>query len=102
MFGFEHAVYEAFLFSKNPHLLYVILGILFYASITLILFVTTAVSKEISMFFLATFPYAAFIMLFADAWEIRLWTPLILLLIILKVRASQGVAAPATVYRAPP
>lgn len=29
-------------------------------------------------------------MLFADLWEIRLWTPLILSLIILKVRAYQA------------
>ena len=98
MFGSEHAVYEAFLLTKNPHLGYAILGILFYASMALILFITTAVTKEISVFFLVTFPYVLFIVLFADPWEIRLWTPLILLLIILKVRAYQPstVQAPAS------
>ncbi|HJR79583.1 MAG TPA: hypothetical protein VJ821_05895 [Anaerolineales bacterium] len=89
IFGSEHAVYEVFLLTKNPHLGYAILGVLFYASLALLLFITTAVTKEISVFFLVTFPYVLFIVLFADPWEIRLWTPLILLLIILKVRAYQ-------------
>lgn len=101
VFGHEQAVYEAFLFSNNPHLLYALLGILFYASIALILFITTAITKEISMFFLITSPYVLFIMLFADPWEIRLWTPLILLLIILKVRASQAGISPEPVQDAP-
>lgn len=96
-FGYEQAVYESFLLPENPHLFYTILGILFYASIALILFITTAVTGEISVFFLVTFPYVVFIMLFADPWEIRLWTPLILLLIILKVRAYQSLAIQETV-----
>jgi hypothetical protein len=77
------------------------LGILFFVSIALIIFITKAVQKEISVFFIVTFPYVLFIWLFADAWEIRLWTPLILLLIIMKARASQSLSLQETISEIP-
>jgi hypothetical protein len=69
---------------------FALLGLLFLASIALIMVITIAVTKEISLFLVVTFPYVLFILFFADAWEIRLWIPIILLLVILKVRATQS------------
>jgi hypothetical protein len=87
--GYDHAVYQAFLLLYNINLPHALLGILFYLSIALLAFVTTTLTKEISVFFIVTFPYVLFILMFADPWEIRLWTPLILIMIIMKVRASE-------------
>jgi hypothetical protein len=101
VFGYEHAIYEAFVLSKNLERPDSILGILFFMSISLIIFITKAVQQEISVFFILTLPYVLFIWLFADPWEIRLWTPLILLLIIMKVRASQSLISQETLSEAP-
>ena len=101
VFGYDHAIYEAFVLSKNLDRPDSMLGILFFISIALIIFITKAVQKEISVFFIVTFPYVLFIWLFADAWEIRLWTPLILLLIIMKVRASQSLSLQETISEIP-
>ena len=101
VFGYDHAIYEAFVLSKNLDRPDSMLGILFFISIALIIFITKAVQKEISVFFIVTFPYVLFIWLFADAWEIRLWTPLILLLIIMKARASQSLSLQETISEIP-
>jgi hypothetical protein len=101
VFGYDHAIYEAFVLSKNLDRPDSMLGILFFISIALIIFITKAVQKEISVFFIVTFPYVLFIWLFADAWEIRLWTPLILLLVIMKVRASQSLSLQETISEIP-
>jgi hypothetical protein len=89
-FGYTHAIYQSFWFSTNINLPSAILGMLFFASMALSIISTTTVTKEISVFFLITFPYVVFIFLFAEPWEIRLWIPILLPLIIMKVRASQS------------
>ncbi|MGZ9235610.1 MAG: hypothetical protein ACXW4E_08805, partial [Anaerolineales bacterium] len=86
LLGYEHAIYQAFLFSRNMNLSNSLFGMLFFASMALII-ITGAITKEISIFLVITLPYAVFIFLFAEPWEIRLWMPIILLLIIMKVRA---------------
>src|SRR5688572_2868738 len=101
VFGYDHAIYEALVLSKNINQPNAILGILFFISIALIIFITKAVTKEISVFFVVTFPYVLFVLLFAEAWEIRLWTPVILLLIIMKVRASQSLTIQETLSELP-
>jgi len=101
VFGYDHAIYEAIVLSKNINRPDAILGMLFFVSIALIIFITKAVTKEISVFFVVTLPYVLFVLLFAEAWEIRLWTPPILLLIILKVRASQPVITQESVPETP-
>ncbi len=99
--GYEHAIYQSFLFSRNMNLSSSLLSLLFYVSIALTIFTTTAVTKEISVFFVITLPYVLFLILFAELSEIRLWTPIILLLIIMKVRAYQPIAIQDSVHQVP-
>ena len=101
VFGYDHAIYETVVLSKNINQPNAILGMLFFISIALIIFITKAVTKEFSVFFVVTCPYVLFVLLFAEAWEIRLWTPLILLLIIMKVRASQSLTIQETLSEVP-
>ncbi len=98
VFGKEQAVYQAFLLTRNINLSVSLFGILFYISIALLVLITTHVTKEISVFFLVTLPYVGLMWLIADPWEIRLWTPLIMLLIIMKVQAHQSAGKQDTVF----
>lgn len=98
-FGYEHAIYQTYLLSRNLNLSYSLLGMIFFASIALLVITTRSVTKEIFVFAVATLPYAIFILLFADPWEIRLWIPIALPLIILKVRASESEIVPNVLHR---
>ena len=90
--GSEQSIFQAFLLARNMNLSYSILGLLFFASVSLLFLTTPPITKEMTIFSVVTFPYVIFVFLFADPWEIRLWVPMILPLLILKVRAVVSVA----------
>ena len=86
--GYEQGLYQTLLLSRNMNLTYSLLGMLFFASIALLVMTTPVVRKEIAFFCVLTFPYAVFVFLFADPWEIRLWVPITITWTIMKMRAS--------------
>ena len=88
LLGFENAIFQdLWLFGKAN--LYSTMSILFLIGITLLCAVTKVLTKELTVFVAASLPYILAMMLTASLWEIRIWTPVVLLLVILKVRAAQ-------------
>jgi len=90
IFGYEHAVYQRFRLLANMTSQLSVSGAIFFASLAFLLLSTKPSSKEISVFFIAALPYILPIFLAANTGEIRLWTPVIILAVILKVRASRS------------
>ena len=88
-FGFEQAIYQDFSLLRNANPLSLMSSI-FLASLVLLVSITKVVKKEIFVFLIGSLPYILPLFLIADLWEIRLWTPIILLLVILKARSSIG------------
>ncbi len=85
---------NAFRLMENINSIYAILGTIFVLGITALFFITKVVTKEMVIFLEVSAPYVIFILLSANPWEARLWTPLILILVILKVRASRSLLLP--------
>lgn len=80
---------DAFRFMDNLRSFHAILGMVYILSFIALFFTTKAAAKEMSLFVKFSSPYILFILLSANPWEIRLWTPLILILLVMKVRAHQ-------------
>lgn len=74
-----------------------IIGTLFLASILLLVFTSRPVTKEMTVFLAASLPYILPMLFIALPSEIRLWTPLLLLLVVLKVRAVSAGFLPVAV-----
>lgn len=87
--GFDHALYQSILILYNSNSPFSLLGVLFFASVTILVLITRVVTKELLILYAASLPYIVFAVIFADLWEIRLWIPILLLVIILKGRAIQ-------------
>jgi hypothetical protein len=86
VFGYEHAMFENIMTSSYD--VFSNAGILLLLSMSLLILVAKPLTKEILVFFIASLAYVLPVLLVASPCEIRLWTPLILLFTILKVRAS--------------
>lgn len=86
VFGYEHALFESIMASSSD--VFSNAGILLLVSMSLLVLGTKPLTKEIITFFIASLAYILPVLLVANPAEIRLWTPLILLFTILKVRAS--------------
>jgi hypothetical protein len=89
-----HSFSNGFRLIDNINSIYSIFGTLFFLSIATLFFTTKAVTKEMVIFLKVSSPYILLVWLSANPWEIRLWTPLILILVVMKVRASQFLAMP--------
>jgi hypothetical protein len=84
-FGFDEALYN----TARRFNSFSIMGILFFLSMSFLVLVTKFTSKEIFVLLMVSLPYTLPIFFVANPWEIRLWTPVIMLLIIMKVQAAQ-------------
>jgi hypothetical protein len=90
-FGSEQALFQRWM-TLEDFTIYPIAGLTFAASILLLLFLSGEVTTEMTIFFIAALPYIASIPFIANPWEIRLWMPVILFLMILKMQALQSEA----------
>lgn len=81
--GFENAVFQEITLPNFNNLLQ-LLSILFITSISILFLITKETKKESYIFLLASTPYILPLIVISQLWEIRLWVPVILLLLILK------------------
>lgn len=63
-------------------------GLLFAVAATAVLLLSSPGRRESVVFLLASLPYALFILATARLWEIRLWVPVLLSIVVLKVCLS--------------
>jgi hypothetical protein len=85
--GFENGIYKEITLINITNILS-ILSILFFVSIFILIVITKVKTKETFIFLLATLPYTLALLAISILWEIRLWVPVILLLLILKIPRS--------------
>ena len=86
--GYDGAVYEDFRFSRNLDR-FSLLSTAFLASFVVLALITKTAMREIAVFLLAALLYILPMFMIATLWEIRLWTPIVLLLTVIKARAAQ-------------
>ncbi len=67
-----------------------LLSIIFFGSFAILVSITESASKSVLVLYIVSLPYIISIVLIANPWEIRLWIPIILLVLILKVKAAQA------------
>ena len=84
----ENVIYQNLRILENINPLS-LLSVMFFGSIAIIVSITQPVSRSILVFYIASLPYTVSILLIAEPWEIRLWIPIILLVLLLKIKAVQ-------------
>jgi hypothetical protein len=84
--GYEHAVFQTVMTTCND--LFSDAGLLLLVSVTLLTIIIRPVTREIIAFFLASLAYILPVLVAGNPAEMRLWTPLILMFTIMKVRAT--------------
>lgn len=88
IWGGEHTIYQNIRILENINDPLSLLSIMFFGSTAIIVSLTQSATKSLFVFYIASLPYILAILLIAIPWEIRLWTPIILLVLILKVKAG--------------
>ncbi|NRB38676.1 MAG: hypothetical protein HRU20_09455 [Pseudomonadales bacterium] len=88
-YGFDKALYQDVQFFESLHITAVV-GLLFLALLLLNLLLTSPVTPQMKAYLLTSAPYSVMILLFAMPNEMRLWIPIILPLIILKLQPEQA------------
>jgi hypothetical protein len=85
--GFENGIYQSITLNSllNP---LCILSLLFFISISILIIITKEKTTKTIVFLISTLPYTIPLLGISQLWEIRLWVPVILLLIILKIPNS--------------
>lgn len=82
--GFENAVFQEITLPSLNNLVQ-LLSILFIFSMAILFIITKNTTKEMYIFLLASAPYILPLFVISQLWEIRLWVPVILMLLILKI-----------------
>jgi hypothetical protein len=88
----ENILYQSFRVAQNFSLLPV-LSTAFFAGLVLLVVTSRTAATETIVFLVVSFPYILAMFLIARLWEIRLWVPVVLLLVLLQAR---GRTSPAT------
>lgn len=86
IFGFEYALYQSIQILNNLSFS-ALTGLLFFGAISLILLLDEHGRKQCVLFLAASLPYIVLLVFVANLWEIRLWIPIIIALIILKLHS---------------
>ena len=99
--GQENAVFESLIFQFGYDLsttsgMLAVAGIAFLVGVMVLFFLSSPRMPQMWVFVIAALPYLIPMLLIANPWEIRLWVPVILLLTLMKMSATQGGIPPAT------
>jgi len=94
IFGYKQAIFQNVMFLVYFDI-FSSAGIILVLSINLLIFFTKPVTREMLVFLIAGLPYMVPMLLIANPWEIRLWVPIILLLTIMKMKATQAEIFPS-------
>lgn len=86
-YGTEQAIFQNIIPSNLA--LPGLLSILFFISIVFLLLTTKSSPREMLVFLLASLPYIIPLFFISVLWEIRLWVPILLLMLLLKIRGAQ-------------
>ena len=92
-YGFEKALYQDVQILSSLHLT-AITGLLFLGLLLVNLLITEPVTAAMKAYLLTSAPYTLMILLVAMPNEMRLWIPIIMPLIILKLLANNAFEAP--------
>ena len=95
--GAQDSIYQSFRLAENLGNPFSMLGTAFFAAVALVLCLgggdrraSHANGHANAMFLLAASPYVLFVLILGQPWEIRLWVPMILSMVILHTCAADG------------
>ena len=94
--GSEHTIFQTHNLKTNFTSPLPILGVVFIFASTALLLLDRHGRPLIALFLLATLPYTLSIFYNSFLWEIRLWVPVLLGMIVLKTLAATGAKASAS------
>ncbi|HBL27917.1 MAG TPA: hypothetical protein DD490_13850 [Acidobacteria bacterium] len=84
-FGPGNTVFETIELKANLASPFGLAGLLFFLAVTALLLLHGPGRRESLLFLLASLPYLLFVLVTARLWEMRLWIPLFLSIVVLKV-----------------
>ncbi len=88
--GFEAAFLKNIQLAYNLANPFGVAGLLFFAAILAVLLLSGPGRREGAVFLLVSLPYSLFLLATGILWEIRLWVPVILALVVLKVAGMEA------------
>ena len=100
-FGFDHGAYQDLRLSANLAML-PLLGVATLAAFLVLLVMSAPGDPRLGWFTLAASPYLVAMLVVANTWEVRLWTPVVLVLLVLRALDPQtplNETAPGTPHR---
>jgi len=86
--GFEAAFHQDVQLAYNLSNPFGVAGLLFFGAVLAVLLLSGPGRREGAVFLLVSLPYSLFLLATGILWEIRLWVPVILALVVLKVAAA--------------
>jgi hypothetical protein len=91
--GPGNAVFEDLRLVENLTSPFGLAGLIFFLAVTAVLLLSGPGQRESLLFLLASLPYLVFILVTARLWEMRLWIPVFLAIVVLKVwRMGEGIS----------
>ena len=88
--GTDDAVFQSFRLAQNLGNPFSFAGLTLFGALILTSLLDRRARGEVAVFLIASLPYLLSVVIVAQPWEIRLWVPIILSIIVLKARAPNS------------